>query len=47
MDKKFKKWYEEPRTRDVRVLIEPLCKSGEEGNNGQIDDLVDFEDVWF
>ena len=40
--------YAAPRTRFVGMQLEPFCASGEqEGNNGQIDDLVNFDDVWF
>lgn len=47
MSTKTQNTYEAPRTRFVSLLLEPLCKSGEDGNNGQIDDLVDFDDVWY
>ena len=49
MQKENKKTcYAAPRTRFVGMQLEPFCASGEqEGNNGQIDDLVNFDDVWF
>ena len=40
--------YAAPRTRFVGMQLEPFCASEQqEGNNGTIDDLVDFEDVWY
>lgn len=48
MEKELKKWYVAPGTRFSALQLEPFCKSGEqEGNNGQIDDLVNFDDVWY
>ena len=48
MEKECKKWYVTPGARLSALQLEPFCASGEqEGNNGQIDDLVNFDDVWF
>ena len=48
MEKDRKKWYVTPGARLSALQLEPFCASGEqEGNNGQIDDLVNFDDVWF
>ena len=48
MEKECKKWYVTPGARLSARQLEPFCASGEqEGNNGQIDDLVNFDDVWF
>lgn len=42
------KTYSRPATRFLGLRLEPFCASADqEGNNGQIDDLVDFDDVWY